>query len=96
MIVLIINTSHIYKNRMNKKYSLESRFIQRLKYTNDLFGYISLDAIINSQLGAKIKFKPLKLKRVYNIEKIEKQPSEIPESFKRNHQIKNKPNKHSN
>ncbi|WP_305462572.1 hypothetical protein [Photobacterium leiognathi] len=81
---------------MNKKYSLESRFIQRLKYTNDLFGYISLDAIINSQLGAKIKFKPLKLKRVYNIEKIEKQPSEIPESFKRNHQIKTNPNKNSN
>ncbi len=90
MIALIINILHIYKNRMNKKYSLESRFIQRLKYTNDLFGYISLDAIINSQLGTKIKFKPLKLKRVYNIKKIEKQPSEIPESFKINIQTKNK------
>ncbi len=89
MIALIISTLHIYKSRMNKKYSLESRFIQRLKYTNDLFGHISLDAIINSQLGANIKFKPLKLKRVYNIKKIEKQTSEIPESFKRNHQIKN-------
>lgn len=68
---------------MNNKYSLEARFIQRLKYTNALYGYISLDAIINSQLGAKVKFNKLKLKRVYNIKKIEKKASEIPEAFKK-------------
>ncbi|PSV81935.1 hypothetical protein CTM94_10835 [Photobacterium leiognathi] len=69
MIALIINTLHIYKNRMNKKHSLESRFIQRLKYTNDLFSYISLDAIINSQSDANIKLNPVKLKLFYSIKK---------------------------
>ncbi|MBP2700121.1 hypothetical protein GY654_08875 [Vibrio parahaemolyticus] len=73
---------------MNNKYSLEARFIQRLKYTKALYGYISLDTIINSQLGAKVKFNKLKLKRVYNLKKIEKQASAIPEAFKKNHKKK--------
>ena len=67
---------------MNKKYSLERRFISRLEHTKAVFGYISLETIINGQLKQKTNFNLLNLKKVYNIAYIQRKSSSIPECFK--------------
>ena len=48
---------------MKKKYSLEHRFISRLEHTRDVFGYISLETIVNGQLKQKNKFQLIEFKK---------------------------------
>lgn len=66
---------------MNKKYSLERRFISRLEHTRAVFGYISLETIVDGQLKQKTNFNLLTLKKLYKIADIQRRPSSIPESF---------------
>ena len=67
---------------MKKEYSLEHRFISRLEHTRDVFGYISLETIVNGQLKQKINFNLLNLKKVYKTTYIQRKYSSIPECFK--------------
>ncbi len=67
---------------MGRKHSLERRFISRLEKTIEVFGYISLETIVNSQLEQKTNSNVLALKKVYKIADIQRKPSPIPESFK--------------
>ena len=67
---------------MKKKYSLERRFISRLEHTRAVFGYISLEMIINSQLKKQRNFTLLNLKKVYKITYIQRKCSSTPECFK--------------
>ncbi len=69
---------------MKNKYSVESRFVFRLKVTKNIFGYISLEAIVNSQLKHK-SYNTLKLKRINFIKSVKKKVNPIPETFKINH-----------
>lgn len=68
---------------MDRKYSLERRFISRLECTIAVFGYISLETIVDGQLKKKINFNLFTLKKVYKIAYIHRKPSSIPESFKK-------------
>ncbi len=65
---------------MKKKSPLEYRFISRLKKTIDLFGYISLEAIVNGQLKQKTTFYMLDLIRIPKITNIQRIQSQPPES----------------
>lgn len=65
-----------------KKYSLERRFISRLEHTRIVFGYISLETIVNSQLKQQINIPLLNLKKVDKITYIQRKCSSIPECFK--------------
>lgn len=55
---------------MRKKYSLEKRFIARLEKTQQLFGYISLEAIVNSNFKHHRKNNSLIFKKIYRINKV--------------------------
>ncbi|SKC34260.1 hypothetical protein CZ809_03872 [Photobacterium piscicola] len=68
---------------MKKKSPLEYRFISRLKKTIDLFGYISLEAIINGQLKQKTTFNMLDLIKIPKINNIQRIQSPPPESLKK-------------
>ena len=68
---------------MKKNSTLEYRFISRLKKTIDLFGYISLEAIINGQLKQKTTFNMLDLIRIPNINNIQRIQSPLLESLKK-------------
>lgn len=67
---------------MKKKYSLERRFISRLEQTRAVFGYISLETIVNGQLKQQINFTLLNLKKVYKTTYIQRKYSSIPDCFK--------------
>lgn len=68
---------------MNKIHSLEGRFIYRLEHTKDVFGYISLKAIVNGQLKQTIKYNTMNLKRINDYIKIKRSP--VPEAFRKVH-----------
>ena len=68
---------------MKKKSPLEYRFISRLKKTIDLFGYISLEAIINGQLKQKTTFNMLDLIKIPKINNIQRIQSPPPEALKK-------------
>lgn len=68
---------------MNKKHSLEGRFIYRLEHTKDIFGYISLEAIVNGQLKQKIRYNILNLKRINNCNSIERKRYPVPKPFRK-------------
>ena len=54
-----------------------------VKKTIDLFGYISLEAIVNGQLKQKTTFNMLDLIRVPNINNIQRIQSPLLESLKK-------------
>jgi hypothetical protein len=55
---------------MIKTYSLEKRFIARLEKTQSLFGYISLEAIVNSYFKHRRKNNNVIIfKKIYSINK---------------------------
>ena len=68
---------------MNNKNLLERRFISRLEHTRAVFDYISLDTIVNGQLKQKIQFRPMNLKRIYNLTDIQRKRLPVPDLFKR-------------
>ncbi|SMY34249.1 hypothetical protein [Photobacterium andalusiense] len=49
------------------RHNLEKKFISRLEKTQRLFGYISLDAIINSHLNHHRNNNIMTLKKVHHI-----------------------------
>ncbi|PSV25366.1 hypothetical protein C0W28_00915 [Photobacterium kishitanii] len=69
---------------MNKKYSLECRFTSRLEHTKSVFGYISLDAIVNGQLKQKIHINNMNLKRIDTVITIQRKRLPVPYAFKKN------------
>lgn len=54
---------------MINTYSLEKRFIARLEKTQSLFGYISLEAIVNSYFKHKKTNNVIIFKKIYSINK---------------------------
>ena len=54
---------------MIKTYSLEKRCIARLEKTQSLFGYISLEAIVNSYFKHKKNNNVIIFKKIYSINK---------------------------
>ena len=54
-----------------------------VKKTIDLFGYISLEAIVNGQLKQKTTFNMLDLIRIPKINNIQRIQSPLPESLKK-------------
>ena len=73
---------------MNKKHSIERRFIARLEHTKSIFGYISLETIVNGQLKKQSNFRLLTLKKVDKIVNAQRKPSSIPECFKEHNRNK--------
>lgn len=51
------------------RHNLETKFISRLEKTQRLFGYISLEAIINSHFSHHRKNDIMTLKKIYTIKK---------------------------
>ena len=51
-------------------YSLEKRFITRLEKTQHLFGYISLETIVNSYFKHYEQNNTITFKRIYSINKM--------------------------
>lgn len=54
---------------MIKTYSLEKRFIARLEKTRSLFGYVSLEAIVNSYFKHRENNNVIIFKKIYSINK---------------------------
>lgn len=65
------------------KYSLEGRFISRLEYTKNVFGYISLDTIVNGQLNQKRHIKNINIKRIYDIRYLQRKRLPAPDYLKK-------------
>ncbi len=73
---------------MSKKNTQKYRFIIRLKKTKKIFGYVSLDSIVNSHLKYHLKYKVMKLKRIYDINQDTKKPKMITKQFREMQQKK--------
>ncbi|WP_305810537.1 hypothetical protein [Photobacterium leiognathi] len=79
---------------MDRKDSLERKFMSRLEKTIAVFGYISLETIVDGQLKQKTNFNLLNLKKVYKIADIQRKSSSIPENFKKYNRKNSKNRRH--
>ncbi|PSW46034.1 hypothetical protein C0W40_02455 [Photobacterium leiognathi subsp. mandapamensis] len=87
--ILLTNSKRINSVDIYKKDSLKHIFMSRLEHTKAIFGYISLEAIVDGQLKQKINFNRVTLKKVYKVTYIHKNSSPILNNFKKLHKVHN-------